>query len=296
MHFITSEEQLRTYIPNIIQTVPGEISIYDKMLPFLNSSENWVVETFLGEKLSTKLIGSLDPDGIPSPRIVGEGAGGERVCHIIALDAFMHAIPSLDLILTPNGFGIVSNNTIAPASKERVERLIAQLEQNRDNEINALLRQLPSHDEWLQTEQAAFFSSTLFPTLDICRRLGITLHIWDSFLQLQEEVLAIEYELEEDYIGTELMQVLRFDSISKKYTSPLHRRVIGILRTYVVEQLRKSRFKSITASANPRILFDVVNIIRDNPDTFPEWHESRVAELFTPPIFENKKGCGGYFF
>ena len=57
------------------------------------------------------------------------------MARIVAFDAFRNAIPHLDLILTPNGFGIVNNSSIAPASKERVERLIASLLSNRDDEI-----------------------------------------------------------------------------------------------------------------------------------------------------------------
>lgn len=39
-------------------------------------------------------------------------------------------VPSLDLVLTPNGFGIVSNQNVAPASRDRVARLIASLEKS----------------------------------------------------------------------------------------------------------------------------------------------------------------------
>jgi hypothetical protein len=42
--------------------------------------------------------------------------------------------------------------------------------------------------------------------------------------------------------------------------------------------------------------YDVVNIIREHPDEFPDWHSSPVAELYTPPVFENKKKSGGYWF
>lgn len=299
MHFITSDEQLKTYIPNIVQTVPGEVSIYDKMIPFLKSSEEWVIDTFIGEELSTKIHDDNNPEGYPvtslqsvRPLRLVEGLGGR----IIALDAFMHAIPSLDLILTPNGFGIVSNNTIAPASKERVERLVAELEVSRDNEINALLKVLPKYEEWLGTEQAANFSSTLFPSLDICKRLGITQHVWDNYNQLQEEILAVEHEIEESSIGHELMQVFRFDALTKRYTTSLHMRVIRALSTYIISVVRQNRYEKVSVNAHGHLLTDVVNIIRENPETFPEWHDSCVSELFEPPLFENKKNASGYFF
>ena len=40
----------------------------------------------------------------------------------------------------------------------------------------------------------------------------------------------------------------------------------------------------------------IVNFIRNNPEEFPEWHNSDTAKLFSPPIFENKKSNKGYWF
>lgn len=52
-------------------------------------------------------------------------ANAQMVKDYICLLAFYNELPQMDLILTPTGFGIVSNNTLAPASKERVENLKA---------------------------------------------------------------------------------------------------------------------------------------------------------------------------
>ena len=45
-----------------------------------------------------------------------------------------------------------------------------------------------------------------------------------------------------------------------------------------------------------RKIFDIMNFIRNNPDEFPEWHNSDTAKLFSPPKFENKKENKGYWF
>jgi hypothetical protein len=47
---------------------------------------------------------------------------------------------------------------------------------------------------------------------------------------------------------------------------------------------------------NMRKMIYIVNFIRDNADSFPEWHNSDTAKLFSPPIFRNKKESPGYFF
>ncbi|WP_407401294.1 DUF6712 family protein [Sodaliphilus sp.] len=41
---------------------------------------------------------------------------------------------------------------------------------------------------------------------------------------------------------------------------------------------------------------DCVNTIRRYPDSFPEWHRSATAELYTPKVFKNKKKNNGYWF
>lgn len=43
------------------------------------------------------------------------------------------------------------------------------------------------------------------------------------------------------------------------------------------------------APLDKRALTDLVNFIRENPDKYPEWHASRTAGLFDPPVFENDK-------
>ncbi|MBQ7421998.1 MAG: hypothetical protein IJV27_07650 [Prevotella sp.] len=47
---------------------------------------------------------------------------------------------------------------------------------------------------------------------------------------------------------------------------------------------------------HPQSFYDLVNIIRQHEDIFPEWHESSVAQLYTPTIFNNRKTAGGYWF
>ena len=96
---------------------------------------------------------------------------------IVADHAFLNAIPSLDLVLTPNGFGIVSNTNVVPASKERIERLVGSLETERDANLEQLLLRLASRNDWQQSSQGKYFAATLFPFLGLCRRLAIREHV-----------------------------------------------------------------------------------------------------------------------
>jgi hypothetical protein len=51
-----------------------------------------------------------------------------------------------------------------------------------------------------------------------------------------------------------------------------------------------------TRHAPHRLLPDIVEKMRSREDEFPQWHNSHVAKLFSPPVFENKKDNKGYWF
>lgn len=70
------------------------------------------------------------------------------------LTAYKLAIPHLDLVLTDNGFGVVSNANVAPASADRVNRLRQQVQFSLDDTIDELLDYLRSNVQWVETYTA----------------------------------------------------------------------------------------------------------------------------------------------
>lgn len=208
---------------------------------------------------------------------------------IVATHALMGAIPSLDLVLTPNGFGIVNTTNIAPASKDRVERLIASMEGERDDAIEMLLVRLKGEEGWLETPQASFFAQTLFPNLSLCRRLAIRQHLWTEYQQLQPRLVKIENVLAETYFSQEQMQVFRNIVISQQGCHRLQEQVIRSLQSLELMLLSDMQ-------VHPQSFFDLVNIIREHEDIFPEWHASPTAKLYSPAVYQNKKESPGYWF
>lgn len=280
MIFTITDEQIRLFYPNVLLPAKGEQPLSEKLFPFLEGAEEWVIDTFCGNVVYNAAVAAENEDL-------------EGLLHIalavIVHEAMRRAIPELDLVLTPNGFGIVSNNTIAPASKERVERLIAQSVENRDLAIEAMLRRLIRLDIWKNSEQFEFFSSTLFPNIDVCRLVGRKA-LWEGYLDLRIQTMAVEERLAVQFFSHELMNALRAEITNGLAAMSAPRRhVVAILRTYIVEMLK---------GGNPdgHTLIDLVDFIRNRPDVFPEWESSETALLFSPPVFVNKKSNSGYFF
>lgn len=285
MSLITSNEQLLSLIPNTVTTVKGETALYDKMVPFLNTAEQWLTDTFLSSAIIAEIGELLDTDPLRS-----------TATQIIAYDAFHRAIPHLDLILTPNGFGIVNNINIAPASKERVERLMASLLEHRDRLLMQMMTILPAISGWTESEQGRFFSATMFPNLEVTLQLPkSTESRWEKFLALREASIPVEEFFATQYLSKKLLEVLRSEVLTRQFRSETHRTICRMLQAI---EMRCLSYNDPSASMHFQHgdLSNIVNTIRNNPEEFPEWHSSPTAELYNPAIFENKKESKGYWF
>lgn len=286
MKFITSEEILRRYIPNVLQTVKGEVPLFDKLTSFLDIAEEWVAHTFTSQATFSTIAGYADANIIKT-----------YAAKVVVCEAFKNAVPSLDLILTPNGFGIVSNSNVAPASKERVYRLVDSLEAERDNAIRLLLSSLPGEPSWMTSTQCEYFSATMFPNLNICDYLGVAHQQWKKYQEVRATLLEIEQHIATQFLGQEQLDVFRKEAMSPSSTSSLMKTVIRSLQAAEAQMLKATLSPTApSACIPPTALVSIVNCIRTHPTEFPQWHASPIAELYKPGIYENKKNDKGYWF
>ena len=193
MILITNDAQVRQFIPNALVTVEGEKSLFDKIASFLETSEEWLIQTFIPEPTLQEIVAQ------------------ERQ-------------PFLRLLMKT-----VANE---PASKERVDRLLASLETERDQAIDLLLPRLPLLTDWLQSTQGQYFAATLFPNFSLCQRLAIKQHLWVEYLALHDRLIKIENVLAETYFSQEQMAVFRDKTIHLMTScTPLEMQVIRSLQS-----------------------------------------------------------------
>ena len=295
MRLITSNEQLDALLPNIQVTVTGETPIFDKLSPFLDATEKWLIETFTSDRTFSTICGYAEDN--PTKVLARQ---------IVCYEAFRRALPHLDVILTPNGFGIVNNQNIVPASKERINCLLDTLLENRDAALSQVLSLLPAESGWLGTKQAQFFAATMFPNMEVTLPLPKPSEgRWMLYLSIREKAIVIEQFIAAQYLSVELMDVLRSEVQSGQYRSMLHQKICRILQAVEIRCLNSTDPTAWMHFAPPApeafaeehgALFDIVNTIQSNPEEFPEWHSSATAELYAPPVFENKKESKGFWF
>ena len=275
---ITTDAQLRAHIPNIIASVKGETPLIERLSLFLDLAEDWVKTTFTSESTFNTICGYTASNNI------------KILCsRLVVADALRRAIPSLDIVLTPNGFAVVNTSNLAPAYKPRVDRLVGSMLAHRDDCIAALLPELVGASKWLASDRAKFFGATLFPDLALVDSLGtVQGSRWEKYLELRSQVIDLEASLAEEWLSPELMSALRAENLRSDLTEK-RGIVVQQIKAQIVGYLRGGSF-------SPRRLADIVNYIRLNPDSFEEWHKSETAKLFAPPTFRNEKKASGYFF
>ena len=289
MKIITTDEELRSHLPNIIASVKGETPLIERLSLFLALAEDWVRTTFTSESTFNTICGYTDanPTKVFTARLV-------------VADALRRAIPSLDIVLTPNGFGVINTSNIAPASKPRVDRLVGSMLSHRDDCIAALLPALVGASKWLASDQASFFGATLFPDLAIVDSVGgATGSRWEKYLDLRSQVIDLEASLAEEWLSPELMSALRAENLRSDLTekrSVIVRQVQAQIVGYLTAQAAARPDRANGGSFSSRRLADIVNYIRLNERDFEEWHKSETAKLFAPPVFRNDKKASGYFF
>lgn len=279
MKLINNDSDLRLYIPNQVCAVKGEQTLYDKIARWLDTAGQWLSDNITSA---------------PTLNRIAEYSDGHpllRACRAaVAHRALADAIPSLDLVQTVNGFAVVSNQNLAPASRDRVDRLIAAHRSQCDSAISALIPLLADAHAWRGSPQCGFFRATLFPTPAHIRPLASGAASWDKYRELHPAIVNAEAALAARYISHGLMQRLR-DAALGLITpqSPILIRLCEALRGHVADIVCDRPLRD-------EALRDIVEYIRNRPDTFPEWHRSETARLFSPPVFRNRKDAKGYWF
>lgn len=210
---------------------------YSAIRPFLEEADADVIDTLIGMNLYSLIEGLEDNN---RTKII--------LRNLIACDAYARAIPFVDLLQTNNGFAVVNSSNMAPASKERVERLITQCKRTVYSCADILISQVMQGSQ-ARTEWAKFI---LFNELTNC--LFLTGKEWANY----SEQLSTTRE---DYIKVKpqllsLQNTIIAQAISKNYLS------------YLIEKIRTgalSNEKDIEIINSCKIILG--NLVSKNNDT-----------------------------
>lgn len=154
-----SQERLEHFCPTFISPEPHT---FNAIVPFLESLYN---NEFKDDNFHS----------LPYWHKVEAAYTKEIEAYLYAAACAM-AIPHLDLIATDNGFGVVSNEHIAPASPHRVKALLESLRRQKALAWSDLYEKALNIDEWRDGRDARTIYSLLIPSPRVAEDFGIIGH------------------------------------------------------------------------------------------------------------------------
>ncbi len=214
-----------------------------------------------------------------------------RATRLVCLMAAHRAMPHLDLVLTPTGFGVVSNQNVAPASRERVAALAERLRRDKSTERDLLLFAL-LRTSWRNSPMAAATLTSLLWCPMLCRRYGITLdgaEVYEAEHEALKPHIAEAESLLAERISPELLSAL----ITHQYTTP---DVEAATYALLQEKCRRIIAVKLSARLKPYMMDDLLDTVRRYRHLLPEYDGSSTAAAHDFKPYENKKEDGTFFF
>lgn len=212
----------------------------------------------------------------------------ECIKRYVCLAAFERAIPSLDLVLTPTGFGVVSNQNTAPASAERVERLRHRVELSRDYAFDCLLDELRGFPEWSDTDVAKRYFRSLVWRCAFLKFFGVTEATRSKLEELATPIAAAERQLIfliSPEFHEEMLDAVRHDRRSGHLSS-----AIDLARSFIYACHSGVKTDIFVARGN------LLGFLDKWIERFPTYRDSSAYSANHSKPYENRKDDPCHFF
>jgi hypothetical protein len=269
-------------IEQFVQFVPTAAgSDLNKIKPFLEEAGQWLCDELLGDDLYQHIKGLSD---------TSKALQYARTA--VCLRAYETAIPFVDLIQTNNGFAVVSNTSQAPASKERVERLLDFVRRRLTSSLDRLWT-LCLEDEELrelwQRAGAIFNRHTEIVFVSTAELRAFSKNQAPVYSDLQDahpEILLLQAHLANAVSGDYLNELI--DKRRNGALTAFDRHVFSALQSITGLQLQQLDAREMTEK--------LINYMTAHPEEFPAYMNSPEYRLKTAQKYENRKDDTTFFF
>lgn len=274
-----TQETLESYVPSFRSSEPY---IFDSLQGYILAAREKAA-FILGADVETQADGST----VLRPLYV----------QLICYSAARRAVPGLDLILTENGFGVVSNQNVAPASSSRVEALLESLRKMESDTMDSLVLQLLK-TEWKNKPEAKRIMKSLLWSPTLLRYYGITLAGREAYAE-EYSTLQPAIEQAEEAVRKVISPELHTELLRRQRTEPSDN-----TSTYAeVKQKARAYMASLVAAgpaaqpARSELLKErLLRIVEEDADNLPEYKSSATYRAHHFQHYENRREDNTFFF
>ena len=245
--------------------------VFDMLQPHLEVTE---------QNLKSELFGTFDYASV-------EGLEAIAI-RLVCLRTYYEQIPHLDLVLTPTGFGVVSNENMVPASADRVKELRNQVKAAYDDAYDdAILAMLGT--DWVKSMSGRVHTNSLYNTAHDLRSYACCPYAHRSDLLERLVQIAEAEEYIRRTISSEFFEALLEGVRSKK---------LSITYSMLVHELKLAVAGWLHGNTNVlrMKLANIVNQMEKHIDDYPEYKNSEAYKVKHFERYQNGKDDTTYFF
>ena len=263
---------------------------FDTSVPAAKEPKGYVfncMKPFIEEQLEILAMQWLGDIGVQAVNRDNSSRLSRLVIAVACQKAFADKMRSLDLVLTSTGFGVVSTNDTAPASKMRVDALDGELRVSILKNMGFLLSELFLLSGWYKQSPTPV-DSLFYHFYFLTQFAGYDSPIakdWEAAAPIIAETDGFLRKHISDEFMDELIMKMGTNAANAKEKGVIHqiRRIIGC----------NIRGDKKTAEEYYRRL---MNTLEDDLDSFKTFADSEACALNHNYNFENKQDAGAFFF
>jgi len=259
----------KQFVPFINLTVANE-----RLADFFSRAQLWLVDKVIGTGIETALEAAIPQNSTDSH------ADLRMHCRrVITEKALLDAVPEMDVQLTEAGFAVQQNDNFVPASSQRVDRLIGQLQTNLKTDTDALVKYLmakstgtEAYTSWRGTEQFTRLTQAFMPVTEFYWMLSPEHEpvSYDQFYASLPRMARGMRTVADYYVSIaeidRLLEMYRDDDLLE-----IHKRAIRELRVVaMMADFNQERARAAASRAR--------DVMLTQPDSFPQF---KASDAFT---------------
>lgn len=264
-------DTLKKLIPTVVGT-----SI-EKYRQAIADAQSWFASKIAGPSLMAEIVRMGDD---PEP---GELFLRARVA--VACKAYLTVIPKLDVLETNNGFAVVNDQKLAPASRDRVKALMESFTISLRDALELFYEYVEDTPEyrsmWLEAPGCTIMRDSYLPTLREFRRYGAWAGGYESFVNLRTDVRAVILKFIEPKISRALSETI-ISEIQNDDLSDANGRIVDDLRYALVGYYKGDRALGYGSICRIR------EVLEKSPDDYPQFRDSDIYRRLTAARNEKK--------
>lgn len=206
----------------------------------------------------------------------------------VCMAGLLAVLRQLDLTLTSTGFGIINNDTISPASKQRVDALEGAL-RTQLLRCRAMLLNMLRSDEWGVTVQAKQQLQYLYTDYHYFFGKGDYPSSYDDWNKFKDTIAVADEHLR-THISDEQMDEL-LDAYRRNDSARLQKYNAVINQIHRYTDAMAMGFKSAQVSYRK-----IIDMIEKNPAVFDKYPQSDAYKLNHHETFQNTKESSAFLF